>query len=287
MNVDRLLEWPFKDVVQSYTIRDTMFYALSVGFGADPTDEKELRYVFEKNLVAVPSMGLVLGRPEPFWADPKAEIDWAKIVFGEQSLEIHRQLPVEGTVRARERVAGMVDKGKEKGAVLFTERHIVDDKTGDPLATLRSSLFCRGDGGFGGSRGDVPQAVYTVPESNPDRVAELVTLPQAALFYRLTGDMNPLHADPERARQVGFQKPILHGLCSYGFAVHAILKLWCDYEPVRFKSVTSRFSAPIYPGETFLFETWKSADGKGVLFRGWCKERKSKVLDSGYAVLAD
>lgn len=285
MNVDLLLEWPFKDVIQSYTIRDTMFYGLSVGFGSDPTDEKELKFVYEKNLVPVPSMGLVLGRPEPFFADPKAEIDYAKIVFGGQSLEIHRPLPVEGTVRARERVAGMADKGKEKGAVLFTERSIVDDKTGEPLVTLRSSLFCRGDGGFGGTRGDVTSEVHEMPTGDPERTTELATLPQQALFYRLTGDMNPLHADPERARQVGFQKPILHGLCSYGFAVRALLKLWCDYEPSRLKSITARFSAPIYPGETFLFETWKSADGKGVAFRGWCKERNTKVLDGGYAVL--
>jgi len=162
---------------------------------------------------------------------------------------------------------------------------MADDKTGKPLATLRSSLFCRGDGGFGGSRGNVPQEAHAVPESNPERIAEFATLPQAALFYRLTGDMNPLHADPQRARQAGFQRPILHGLCSYGFAVRAILKLWCDYEPVRIKSVTARFSAPIYPGETFLFETWRGADGNSVAFRGWCKERQSKVLDCGYAVL--
>jgi acyl dehydratase len=282
MNVDRLLEWPFKDVIQPYTVCDTILYALSVGFGADPVDENHLRYVFEKDLVAVPSMPLVMGRPELWAMDPAAGIDFKKIVFGEQALEIHRPFPTSGTIRARERIAGMVDKGKDKGAMIYVDRSVVDHETGDPLATVKSTLFCRGDGGFGASRGEV-RTVHAMPETEPERVVEIATLPQSALIYRLTGDKNPLHADPEHARNAGFPKPILHGLCTYGFGVQAILKMWCDYDNTKMKSVTARFTAPVYPGETFIVESWKSPDGAGVSFRTWVKERKVKVLDNGYA----
>lgn len=285
MNVDLLLEWPFKNVIQSYTIKDTILYALSVGFGADPTDENHLRYVFEKDLITVPTMAFVLGHPGHWMTDPAADIDFAKIVVGEQSLEIHQPLAPQATIRARERISGVIDKGPNKGALVYTERHIVDHNTDLLLATLRGTLFCRGDGGCGSSRTVVKQ-VHEIPSTEPERVVELESLRQSALIYRLNGDSNPLHADPAQARKVGFEKPILHGFCTYGFAVHALLRLWCGYNSSLLKSVTARLTAIVYPGETFIIETWKNSKGNGLFFRTWVKERMIKVLDNGYAELA-
>lgn len=282
MNVDRLLEWPFQDVVQTYTVRDTLLYALSVGFGSDPTDADQLRYVFEKDLTVVPSMAVVLGHPGPYVTDPTAGIDFRKIVYGEQTMELLRPLPAAATVRARERVIAVLDKGREKGALLRTERRIVDDSTGELLAILTATLMCRGDGGSGASYGEA-SPVHMLPNSEPQRTVEVSILPQAALLYRLNGDTNPLHADPELARRVGFDRPILHGLCSYGLAVNALLKTWCEYDATRISSVRSRFSAPVYPGETLTFETWR--DGQTLSFRAWSKERGVKVLDNGCALL--
>ncbi len=282
MNVDRLLEWPFQDVVQTYTVRDTLLYALSVGFGSDPTDADQLRYVFEKDLTVVPSMAVVLGHPGPYVTDPTAGIDFRKIVYGEQTMELLRPLPAAATVRARERVIAVLDKGREKGTLLRTERRIVDDSTGELLAILTATLMCRGDGGSGASYGEA-SPVHMLPNSEPQRTVEVSILPQAALLYRLNGDTNPLHADPELARRAGFDRPILHGLCSYGLAVNALLKTWCEYDATRISSVRSRFSAPVYPGETLTFETWR--DGQTLSFRAWSKERGVKVLDNGCALL--
>lgn len=282
MNVDRLLAWPFRDVVQTYTVRDTMLYALGVGFGGDPVDAEQLRYVYEKDLRTVPSMAVVLGHPGPYVLDPALEIDFRKIVVGGQAMELHRPLPVAATIRARERVTAILDKGSDKGVVLCTERRIVDDATDEPLATLSVTLMCRGDGGCGASHGSVGPT-YSLPGGDPHRSTEIATLPQGALLYRLNGDTNPIHVDPEVAKRVGFERPILHGLCSYGLAVNALLKLWCDYDSTRIVSVSTRFSAPVFPGETIVFETWR--DGSTLSFRAWSKERQVKVLDNGCALL--
>ena len=283
MNVDRLLQWPFRDVVQAYTTRDSLLYALSVGFGADPTDARQLRYVFEKDLAAAPSMAVVLGHPGPWVTDPAAGIDYRKIVYAEQALEMHGVLPPQASIRARERVIGIIDKGRDKGTLLRTERRIVDHQSGEPLATLRATLMCRGDGGCGTAYGEtVP--LREMPATAPERVAEMPTLPQSALIYRLNGDMNPLHADPHLARQLGFERPILHGLCSLGVAMHAVLKLWCNYDAALLKTFNARFSAPVYPGETLVVETWRI--GPTVSFRALVKERGVKVLDYGFAELA-
>lgn len=282
MNIDRVLEWPFHDVVQTYTTRDTLFYALSVGFGADPTDAQELRYVYEKGLTAAPSMAVVLGHPGPWGANPETGIDIRKVVYAEQSMELHAPLPPQATIRARERVIAILDKGRDKGALLRTERRIVDHESGAPLATLHATLMCRGNGGTGVSIGEA-SPWHEVPAGEPERVLEMATLPQSALFYRLNGDMNPLHADPAVATAVGFERPILHGLCSYGVASHALLKLWCGYDASMLRHFGARFSAPVYPGETFLVETWRV--GQTVSFRAWSKERRVKVLDNGFAVL--
>ena len=277
---DKLLHWPFPEVVQSYSKRDTILYALGLGLSMDPLDEAQLRFTYEDGLQALPSMAVVLATPG-FWVkEPESGVDWVKVLHGEQCLEIHKPLPAEATVTATTRVTDVIDKGAERGALLLQERIVVDRATGEKLATLTSTTFARGDGGFGGkSEGGRP--VHRLPEREPDSHCDLPTLPQAALIYRLSGDYNPLHADPKVAAAAGFKAPILHGLCTLGVAAHAILKVQCDYDPARFRSLALRFSAPVYPGETIRTEMWR--DGDIVSFRARVLERDVVVLNNGRA----
>jgi acyl dehydratase len=205
-----------------------------------------------------------------------------KIVHGEQALRIHRSIPVSGTVIGRMRVKAIVDKGKDKGVLVCQERSIVDKASGAVLATLDHITFCRGDGGIGKSD-PAPPAPASVPEGAPDASCDLPTLPQAALIYRLCADPNPLHAEPAVAKAAGFSRPILHGLCTYGVAGHAILRTFCGYEPEMLSSLSVRFSAPVYPGETIRTEMWRR--GGTVLFRSRAIERDVVVLNNGVATI--
>ncbi len=281
----------FPEVEQTYTAKDTMLYALGLGYGYDPMDESQLQFVYEKNLKALPTMAVVLGYPG-FWVkNPDSGIDWVRIVHGEQSLAVHKPLPAAGTVVGVSRIKAVVDKGPGKGALLFQERTIHDKATGDLLATLDHVTFCRADGGFsdkegnGPKGGDVaPPPKPAVPDTAPDKVCDLPTLPQAALIYRLCADDNPLHAEPAVAKAAGFPQPILHGLATYGVAGHAILKTFCGYDPARLKSLSLRFSAPVFPGETIRTEMWK--EGNRVRFRAKALQRDIVVLSHGTAEIA-
>jgi len=283
MDIEALNNWKFEDIEHSYTERDTMLYALGLGFGEDPNDQKELAYVYEDGLVAAPSMAVILGYPGFWLKDPKTGIDWKKVLHGEQWLEVFKPLPVAGTVIGRTCIDQISDKGEGKGAVLYLSRDIIDAASGETLARVKMSTFCRGDGGFGGENlpGPVPAVL---PDRAPDHVCDLTTLPRQALIYRLSGDYNPLHADPEVARSVGFDRPILHGLATYGLAGRAVLKSICDYDSRRLVGLDVRFSAPVYPGETVRFEIWE--DGKDVRFRASVPERDVLVLNNGAARLA-
>jgi len=282
---DKLFNWPFKEVEQTYTVRDSIIYALGLGFGTDPLDEAQLNFTFEeRDFKAVPTMAAVLCTPG-FWVrDPGSGIDWKRVLHGEQAIELHRPLPPKATIKACSRITDIIDKGKGKGALLFVERTLVDRVTGEPLATLKSTTFARGDGGFGGQSGPQPEP-HVLPHREPDEVCDLPTLPQAALIYRLSGDPNPLHADPQVAAAAGFDRPILHGLCTLGVAGHAILKTCCDYDAARFKSLKLRFSSPAFPGETIRTEMWR--DGKQVSFRAKVVERDVVVLNNGLSVVSD
>jgi acyl dehydratase len=267
-------------VVQTYGEKDTILYALGVGYGYDPVDEAQLPFVYEGGLKTVPTMPVVLGYPG-FWVkDPAAGIDWVRVVHGEQALLLHRPIPVAGTVIGRTRVKAIVDKGPGKGALLIQERSVIDKASGALLATLEQTSFCRGDGGFGGGD-EPPPPPPALPDSAPDACCDLPTLRQAALIYRLCADPNPLHAEPAVARAAGYPRPILHGLCTYGVAGHAILKTFCDYEPERLQALSVRFSAPVFPGETIRTEMWKR--GSTVLFRSRAIERDVVVLNNGVA----
>ena len=274
LDIDALNAWEFEDLEHSYTKRDTMLYALGLGFGEDPSEEKELAYVYEDGLLAAPSMAVILGYPGFWLSDPRTGVDWKKVLHGEQWLEVFKPLPVEGTVIGRTWIDQISDKGEGKGAVLYICRDIIDAASNEILARVTMSTFARGDGGFGGEKLAGP-----TPATLPDR-----TLPRQALIYRLSGDYNPLHADPAVARSVGFDRPILHGLATYGLGCRAILKTICDYDASRLTGLDVRFSAPVYPGETVRFEIWQ--DGTEVRFRALVPERDVVVLNNGAARLA-
>lgn len=280
---DRLMAWDFPDVVQTYDRRDTMLYALGLGIGADPLDRGQLRYVYEDGLSALPSMGVTLGYPGFWLADPRAGVDWKRLLHGEQGIELFEPLPVAGTVVGRTRVTDVVDKGAGRGALVFSRRDILDHSSGRLLCRLTSTTFLRGDGGFGGPSGPTP-APHPVPDRAPDREIALPTLPQAALIYRLSGDYNPLHADPEVARAGGFERPILHGLCTFGIAAYAVLSGAAGGDPDRIASLDVRFTSPVYPGETIATQLWTGPDGV-VSFRSRVAERDLVVLDNGRATL--
>ena len=279
IDYQKLKNWNFPDLEHSYSKRDTMLYALGLGCGADPMDMDDLRYVYEEDLLALPSMAVVLGYPGFWLKDPETGADWRKVLHGEQGLRVFAPLPVEGTVIGRSRVTEIIDKG-DKGALLYSTRDIFDKASGKLLASVAGTTVLRGDGNFGGPTGPVP-AIHALPERAPDASLDIATIPQAALIYRLSGDYNPLHADPRIAKGAGFPKPILHGLCTYGVAARAVMKLACDNDPARLKRFDLRFSSPVYPGETIRTEIWR--DGSQVSFRARVVERDVVVLNNGLA----
>lgn len=280
INYDRLMAWPFEDVRHMYTARDTMLYALGVGLGADPMNEDELRFVYEKNLRALPTYPVVLGYPGLWIKDPGTGVDWTKLVHGEQGLRIHCLPQTSGEVIGRTRVTGVIDKGEGKGALVLTERKITDAASGELLCTLTSTTFCRADGGFGGPASSAP-AIHVLPERAPDMAIDRATDARAALIYRLSGDYNPLHAEPAMAKTAGFERPILHGLCTFGMAGYALLNAVCANDPARLIAMNVRFTSPVYPGETIRTEIW--VDGNIVSFRARVVERDVVVLNNGRA----
>lgn len=279
----RLLSLKLPDTERHYTEKDVMLYALGVGLGHDPVDTRELAFIYEKNLKVLPTFPVVLGF-EPFLLrDIDAGVTFEMTVHGEEHLTLHRPLAPCGTIVARHRIHDVIDKGAGKGAILLMERALFDKATGERVATMRETVFCRADGGFsGGTRPSPP--VHPIPERAPDLVCDLPTRPEMALIYRLSADVNPLHADPEVARAAGFPRPILQGLGTFGVAGHAILRSICDYDPARMKSIAGRFSAPVFPGETIRTEIWR--DGDIVSFRARVVERDAVAINNGRAEVA-
>jgi len=283
-NHEELTAYQFADSRQSYAARDAILYALGLGVGAEPANPGHLQFVYEKNLRALPMMGVVLAHPG-FWAGiPELGIDWVKMLHVGQGLSVYRPLPPSGSVIGRSRVADVIDRGADKGALLFYERDVIDEASGELVATVRQTLLCRGNGGFGGAVRAVPEAMV-LPACGPDHIAEVKTLPQMALLYRLSGDMNPLHADPEVAIKAGFPKPILHGLATFGAAGFSLLGGLLNYEAERFQSMDARFTAPVYPGETLRSEFWQ-VDSETIAFRMTALERGKVVLDNGVCKVA-
>ena len=280
LDYQKLLAYRIPDVEQRFTKRDTMLYALGVGLGADPTDEDQLKFVYEEKLAALPTMAIVLAYPSAWYAKAGAGVTRSHVVHGEQGFRLHRPMPVEGTVRSVTEITDVFDKGEGRGALLLVRAALQDCASGETIATLTSTSFCRADGGFGGQAGPMKEP-QRIPDRAPDITCDLPTLPQAALIYRLSGDYNPLHADPQYARKAGFTMPILHGRCAFSVAGHAMLKSCCGYDPAKLLSMEGRFSAPVYPGETIRTEMW--LDGKTVAFRSTVPARSVTVLNNGRA----
>jgi acyl dehydratase len=277
---DKLLALDIPEVEQTYGPKDCILYALGLGFGLDPLDEAQLAFVYEKNLKVLPMMAVVLGYPG-FWVkDLDTGIDWVKVLAGEHSFKLHRLLVPSGTILGRTRVVDIIDKGAGKGAILYSQRTILDKTSGERIATIEQTTVCRGDGGFGGPPRE-QRPPHPLPERAPDMVCDLPTRPEMALIYRLSGDPNPLHIDPQIARAAGFPRPILHGLGTFGVAGHAIIKRLCGYDSSRLTAMAARFSAPVFPGETIRTELWR--DGNVVGFRSRVIERDVVALNNGRA----
>ncbi|MQA61521.1 MAG: 3-alpha,7-alpha,12-alpha-trihydroxy-5-beta-cholest-24-enoyl-CoA hydratase [Actinophytocola sp.] len=261
----------------SWESADVLLYHLGIGAGANPADPRELRYAYEQDLRVLPSFATVAPNlrtyEPPSVSFPGVEIDLAKVVHGRQSVTVHRPIPVEGKAVARGRIVDVFDKGKAAVVVQETE---VFDAGGSPLWTALSSIFARGEGGFGGERG--PSDAVTLPDREPDTVVDSPTLPQQALLYRLCGDRNPLHADPEFAKAAGFDAPILHGLCTYGIVAKAVTDALLDGDPHRVRSWSARFAGIVLPGETLRTRIWQE-DGRFLV--------STTTAERGTPVLAD
>jgi acyl dehydratase len=274
----RLLAYEVEDVRQRYTAKDSAFYALSVGMGLDPLDEDRLAFVDPskgQDQAVLPSMALVLGYPGFWLARPDTGVDPTKILHGTQSVQWHHPLPPEGEVVGKTRLVQLVDRGQGKHAMAVSERTISDADSGLLYATLTQVHVLRGQGGFGGDSQPLPEA-HTLPEIEPQWHVEIPTRPDQALIYRLNGDLFPLHSDPAMARQSGFHRPILHGMCVAGVATQVLMRLLAADDPRRLRSIEMRFAAPIFPGETMRVEVW--ADGS---FRVRSLDREVIVLGNG------
>ncbi|MFJ7072899.1 MaoC/PaaZ C-terminal domain-containing protein [Streptomyces sp. NPDC098781] len=238
----------------SWNSKDVQLYHLGIGAGLPATDPDELRYTLESRLHVLPSFATVAGAGAPGVISglslPGIEVDLARVLHGGQSLTVHRPIPATGTATATHRIAGLYDKGKAAVLVLRTE---VADADG-PLWTNDAQIFIRGEGGFGGDRG--PSARLEPPAGEPARTVELPTREDQALLYRLSGDWNPLHADPEFAKVAGFDKPILHGLCTYGMTLKTVVGTLLGGDVTRVRSYDTRFAGVVYPGETLRIRMW-------------------------------
>jgi len=288
LNYEVCKNWTFPDIVHRYTERDTMLYALGLGFGHDPMDRGALRFVYEKDLQAVPTLATVMGSPGIWWRDPRTGADAVKLVHGEQDVRLLRPLSPSGTLVARNRVVSLTDKGVGKGAIAVLLRTLIDEASGETVAQSRNVTFLRGDGGFSEASGvsdPGPEPLPAVPERAADIEASYVTRPEAALLYRLSGDVNPLHADPDIAARAGFDRPILHGLCTYGMAARAVIEQVLGHDAARLKRLAMRFTSPVWPGEAVRYELWR--EGEGLLrLRASVDARGVVVLNNGLVEIA-
>jgi acyl dehydratase len=274
---DALVARPPLETHHSLTRRDTILYALGIG-------ETGLDYVYEPRLQALPTMAVVLTYPGFFWREPGYGADWTQIVAGEQSVVLHRPLPCEGRFIGRTSFEGVEDKGPGKGALVRFSRRI-EDEDGTLYAIEARTAFLRGNGGCGSAGAAIPRPTPVPEDREPDRVVTLATSPAQALLYRLSGDLNPLHIDPQAAHAAGFERPILHGLCTYGIVGRAILSALCDGAPERLRRLDARFSAPVYPGETIETRIWRDRQA-GARFEAFAAERGARIISHGFAEIA-
>ena len=275
INYDEIMSMTSENVEISYSDKDSILYSLGVGLGNDPMNMAELKYVYENSQVALPSMATNFQYHSPLLL--KANINFILVVHGEQKLSFSNPLPVSGDFISNAKVIGCYDKGAGKGAVIDVETTINLKKDNTEICKLVSTTFARGDGGFGGP--ESPKSEIFRPEGDPDFVHEIKTKPDQALIFRLSGDYNPLHSDPNFAKTAGFEKPILHGMCTYGIACRSLVESVCEGDAKRLKKFDCRFSSPVYPGETIVTEMWKN--GSKVYYQSKVKERDKIVIKNG------
>ncbi len=278
IDVDKALGAELPSSSFTWEEKDIILYNLAVGAGDPPTDPRELHYTYEGDLVAIPTFGTIppFGMMMSLAGVEGLDINLSQILHGEQQLTVHREIPPSGVVSQTGGVVAIYDKGK--GALAVVEVVSVLEKTGEELFTNRASIYIRGEGGFGGDPG--PKAGGVPPGRDPDHRVESPTLPQQALLYRMvSGDRNPLHADPGFAAFAGYERPILHGLCTYGIVAKAVVDHAFDGEPGRLQSYSARFSGHVFPGETLVTSIWQEGDGLVVETR--TSERDTKVLSNG------
>ena len=286
-DVEAALAQKGEEVPGEFHDRDSLLYAVAIGMGRDPSDRKELAYVCETmGDQVVPTAATVLSRPSRGgggggFGGIMAKMNFALMLHGEQRLTLHQPIPRAADILISGGVTGVYDKGAGKGA-LVTNETVVKLANGSPLFTLGSTLFFRGDGGFGGASTGAPEP-HVLPDRAPDAVCEMPGRADQAFVYALCGDRNPLHRDLDFAKRAGFDMPILHGLCSYGIACHAVLKTMLDYDAASVAGFDVRFSSPVYPGETQVVEMWR--DGKVISFRVRLKERNVVSINNGKCVV--
>ena len=282
LTYEALMATSVVDLPFSYDDRESMLYAISIGMGRDPVNADELPYVFEQGepLRTVPSMASVL---VPDMSPPDLGWDFSQVLHIEQRLELYRPLPVAADLLINKKIAAAYDHGPKHGALVLFEAEARLAKDDTALFTIGNTIMARADGGFGGPRGKGPPP-HRPPRRDPDLSCDLDTRSDQALLYRLNGDRNPLHADPSLARRVGYPVPILHGLCTYGVACHAILKTICAYDYTLISGFDARFSAPVLPGDTITTDMWQ--DGNTVSFQCSVRERDTVVLKNGKCTLA-
>ncbi len=282
IDVQKALSAQFEPVVFEYTTKDVILYALGVGAGDPPTEKEELQFCYEGGLKVLPTFGVIpiFSALPQLTKAPGIQINPMMIVHGEQYLEIRKYpIPVRGKLISKQKIGSIYDKGK--GALINLEATTETEK-GEEIFFNIFSIFVRGEGGFGGERGT--SQTYEPPARPADEVVEMKTSPTQALLYRLSGDLNPLHADPNFAKMAGFEKPILHGLCTFGFIGRAIIKKFCNNNPDKIKSLRVRFASHIFPGETIVTEFWKEGD-KDLILKAKTKERGNDIITNAIASL--
>lgn len=284
IDYDMLKNWSFEPREHVYDAKDVILYALGLSLGGRGSIDTDLRFVYEDGLQALPTFAAVLGYPGFWLKDPGTGVDWRQVLNGEQGLILHRPVAAQGHVVGRTRVQEIIDKGPGKGALIYTRRDVFDKESDALIATVTNTIFARANGGFGGTATAARPSVV-LPQSAPDLSIDVKTLEQSALIYRLSGDYNPLHANPEVAKIAGYDYPILHGSATWGIAGYAVMRMVCDADPSRLRSFEARFSSPVYPGETIRTEIWRAGQGE-AFFRCRALERDVTVLTNGTATFA-
>ena len=279
INYDEIMNLTSENVEISYSDKDSILYSLGIGLGNDPMNLNELKYVYENSQSVLPSMATNFQYHSPLLL--KTNINFIMVVHGEQRLSITNALPVSGDFIANAKVIGCYDKGPSRGAIIEVETTVKNKKNNVEICKLVSTTFARGDGGFGGP--DSPKKEIFIPDGEPDYVSEVSTKPDQALIFRLSGDYNPLHSDPNFAKAAGFEKPILHGMCTYGIACRSLVNEICENDASKLTRFDCRFSSPVYPGETIITEMWKK--DKMIYFNSKVKERDKLVLKNGVSVI--